>query len=148
MNFLRVINSSRRQLHMTTLKYFSSEMNNEIMSSPKYPDLIIAKPRRRSDESFKEKKARLVYQSRKRGMLENDLLLSTFAAKYLGQFNETQLAEYDRLINEPSNDWDIYKWAVGAIDIPKDYDSDVFQLFKKHVENSQKETRFKQPDLY
>lgn len=27
--------------------------------------------------------------------------------------SETQLVQYDRLINEPSNDWDIYYWATG-----------------------------------
>lgn len=26
---------------------------------------------------------------------------------------ENQLKQYDRLINEPSNDWDIYYWATG-----------------------------------
>lgn len=39
---------------------------------------------------------RLLYQSRKRGMLENDLLLSTFAAKYLETFTEQQIEQYDR----------------------------------------------------
>lgn len=27
--------------------------------------------------------------------------------------SEIQLQQYDRLINEPSNDWDIYYWATG-----------------------------------
>lgn len=27
--------------------------------------------------------------------------------------SEKQLQQYDRLINEPSNDWDIYYWATG-----------------------------------
>lgn len=26
--------------------------------------------------------------------------------------SEIQLQQYDRLINEPSNDWDIYYWAT------------------------------------
>lgn len=39
---------------------------------------------------------RLIYQSRKRGMLENGLLLSTFAAKFLGQMSDKQLQEYDK----------------------------------------------------
>lgn len=39
---------------------------------------------------------RLLYQSRKRGMLENDLILSTFAHKYLNKLNEKQIDEYDR----------------------------------------------------
>ncbi|CAG0925693.1 unnamed protein product, partial [Notodromas monacha] len=65
------------------------------------------------NEPTQTKRARLLYQSRKRGMLENGLLLSTFADKYLGNMTETQLKDYDRLINLPSNDWDIYYWAVG-----------------------------------
>lgn len=28
--------------------------------------------------------------------------------------SERQLNLYDRLINEPSNDWDIYYWATGT----------------------------------
>lgn len=39
---------------------------------------------------------RLIYQSRKRGMLENGLLLSTFAKKYLNDFDDEQLRLYDR----------------------------------------------------
>uniref|UniRef100_A0AAQ4S7I2 Succinate dehydrogenase assembly factor 2, mitochondrial n=1 Tax=Gasterosteus aculeatus aculeatus TaxID=481459 RepID=A0AAQ4S7I2_GASAC len=59
------------------------------------------------------KKRRLLYESRKRGMLENCILLSLFAKRYLNTMNENQLQQYDRLINEPSNDWDIYYWATG-----------------------------------
>ena len=57
---------------------------------------------------------RLLYQSRKRGMLENGLLLSGFAGKFLQQMEEPQLTLYDRLINIPSNDWEIYYWATGT----------------------------------
>lgn len=32
--------------------------------------------------------------------------------------NEQQLNLYDRLINEPSNDWDIYYWATGRVQLP------------------------------
>lgn len=46
-------------------------------------------------------------------MLENGLLLSTFAHRYLQTMNEEQLSMYDRLINLPSNDWEIYYWATG-----------------------------------
>ena len=46
-------------------------------------------------------------------MLENGLLLSNFAARYLGEMKEPQLSVYDKLINQPSNDWEIYYWATG-----------------------------------
>lgn len=49
-------------------------------------------------------------QSRKRGILESDLLLSTFAATCLGKMSRAQLEEYDRFLDE--NDWDIYYWAT------------------------------------
>lgn len=38
---------------------------------------------------------------------------SLFAKRYLNTMSEIQLQQYDRLINEPSNDWDIYYWATG-----------------------------------
>lgn len=49
-------------------------------------------------------------QSRKRGILESDLLLSTFADVYLSKMTPEQLQEYDSFLDE--NDWDIYYWAT------------------------------------
>lgn len=49
-------------------------------------------------------------QSRKRGTLESDLLLSTFASTNLPHMTPTQLTAYDHFLDE--NDWDIYYWAT------------------------------------
>jgi hypothetical protein len=49
-------------------------------------------------------------QSRKRGILETDLLLSTFADVKLPILIRPQLEEYDRFLNE--HDWDIYYWCT------------------------------------
>jgi succinate dehydrogenase flavin-adding protein (antitoxin of CptAB toxin-antitoxin module) len=49
-------------------------------------------------------------QSRKRGTLESDLLLSTFAAANLSSMDRSQLEQYDFFLDE--NDWDIYYWAT------------------------------------
>ncbi|KAL2115731.1 hypothetical protein VTJ04DRAFT_9986 [Mycothermus thermophilus] len=67
-------------------------------------------PLRRTGEDPATMRARLLYQSRKRGTLESDLLLSTFAAEHLQTMTPSQLAEYDRFLDE--NDWDIYYWAT------------------------------------
>lgn len=90
---------------------------------------------------------RLLYQSRKRGMLENDLLLSTFAAKYLKKMTAEQIAMYDTLINKPSNDWDIYNWALGSKPTPPEYENEIMDMFRKHVKNDLKEKRIRMPDL-
>lgn len=67
-------------------------------------------PLRRHGEDDKTKRARLLYQSRKRGTLESDLLLSTFASTRLATMTTRQLDQYDLLLDE--NDWDIYYWAT------------------------------------
>ncbi|KAJ5679609.1 Succinate dehydrogenase assembly factor 2 [Penicillium macrosclerotiorum] len=67
-------------------------------------------PLKRVGEDATTMRARLLYQSRKRGILESDLLLSTFADVYLGTMTHEQLQEYDRFLDE--NDWDIYYWAT------------------------------------
>ncbi|XP_059610470.1 succinate dehydrogenase assembly factor 2-A, mitochondrial [Phlebotomus argentipes] len=101
----------------------------------------------KENESLAVQKARLLYQSRKRGMLENDLLLSTFAGKYLQQMTPEQTKLYDRLINGPSNDWDIYYWATEKKPIPTEYDNEIMTLLREHVKNAPREVRSKQPDL-
>jgi succinate dehydrogenase flavin-adding protein (antitoxin of CptAB toxin-antitoxin module) len=54
-------------------------------------------------------------QSRKRGTLESDLLLSTFAATHLPTMSSELLDQYDRLLDE--NDWDLYYWATQNEDL-------------------------------
>ncbi len=60
-------------------------------------DSALVKPLDRSQELEPQKRARLLYQSRKRGMLENDLLLSTFAQRYLKEWKLQELEEYDKV---------------------------------------------------
>ncbi|PPJ50629.1 hypothetical protein CBER1_05756 [Cercospora berteroae] len=67
-------------------------------------------PLRRTGEDVNTMRARLVYQSRKRGTLESDLLLSTFADANLGTMTTKQLQQYDLFLDE--NDWDIYYWTT------------------------------------
>jgi succinate dehydrogenase flavin-adding protein (antitoxin of CptAB toxin-antitoxin module) len=67
-------------------------------------------PLRRTGEDGNTLRARLLYQSRKRGTLESDLLLSTFADANLPHMTMEQLRQYDVFLDE--NDWDIYYWAT------------------------------------
>lgn len=88
--------------------------------------------------------------------------------------NEEQLNRYDRLINEPSNDWDIYYWATGtcgrtlghgggtwgqhgadlspvlpseAKPTPAEFDTDVMAMLREFAKNRNREQRLRQPDL-
>lgn len=99
------------------------------------------------NETTDVKRARLLYQSRKRGMLENDLLLGTFVDKYLFSWDSQLLSQYDKLINCPYSDWDIYYWAIGSRPVPPEYDNEIMSLLQNHVQNKSKEKRIRQPDL-
>uniref|UniRef100_A0AAQ5BH90 Succinate dehydrogenase assembly factor 2, mitochondrial n=5 Tax=Catarrhini TaxID=9526 RepID=A0AAQ5BH90_HUMAN len=101
----------------------------------------------RTDESIETKRARLLYESRKRGMLENCILLSLFAKEHLQHMTEKQLNLYDRLINEPSNDWDIYYWATEAKPAPEIFENEVMALLRDFAKNKNKEQRLRAPDL-
>ncbi|XP_037545393.1 succinate dehydrogenase assembly factor 2, mitochondrial [Nematolebias whitei] len=99
------------------------------------------------DEPIGIKRRRLLYESRKRGMLENCILLSLFAKRYLNTMTYSQLQQYDRLINEPSNDWDIYYWATEAQPTPEVYQGEVMDLLQDFTKNKNHEQRFDAPGL-
>ncbi|ELU05366.1 hypothetical protein CAPTEDRAFT_201349 [Capitella teleta] len=124
--------------------FLTSEPPTPDFENPPIPQY---KPRT-LNEPFEQKQARLVYQSRKRGMLENGLLLSTFASKFLKKLTPDQLDLYDNLINKPTNDWEIYHWVTGKTETPVEYDTEVMNMLKEHAKNEEKEERFVQPDLY
>lgn len=80
-------------------------------------------------------------------MLENDLLLSTFIAKYLKGMDAKLTDQYDKLINGVTNDWEIYYWATETKPTPAEYDNEIMKMLKEHVANAQREKRLRQPNL-
>ncbi|KAG9319682.1 hypothetical protein KVV02_007784 [Mortierella alpina] len=86
------------------------------------------------DESLQTIRARLTYQARKRGILETDLLLSTFAKEFLGNMTIDECRRFDKFLDEP--DWDIYYWVTGKKEVPERWKGDaVFEKIVKHAKN-------------
>jgi len=108
-------------------------------------DSFLPEPIDRSHETPEVTRSRLLYQSRKRGILETDLLLSTFAKKNLANMTETEMKEYDKLLDEP--DWEIYYWATQRKPAPEEWkDSRILARLKEHVKNEGK-VILRMPDL-
>lgn len=101
---------------------------------------------RMREEKAHVKRKRLEWQSRKRGITECDLLLGTFAYKYLADFTMDELLAYDRIINATSEkfrsldlsslynfiaydptvtEWDLYYWFTEARAYPSELVKDV-----------------------
>ncbi|KAL5110481.1 Succinate dehydrogenase assembly factor 2 mitochondrial [Taenia crassiceps] len=102
----------------------------------------------RLGESVATKRSRLLYESRKRGNLENGILLSSFADKHLCEMTEEQLRTYDHLINTPECDWDIFYWVVGEKEAPDEYKSDVLEMLQRHARNHGRDLRNQQPGIH
>jgi succinate dehydrogenase assembly factor 2 len=68
-----------------------------IASSTSNPDLPRPIPVPRHNESIDTLRVRLLYQARKRGTLESDLLLSTFANDNLDLLTGSELRELDKV---------------------------------------------------
>ena len=52
-----------------------------------------------------------------------------------------------RLINLPSNDWEIFYWAVGQKETPEDFDNVIMDMLKEHAKNNDRESRVVMPEL-
>ncbi|KAJ1311219.1 hypothetical protein OPQ81_009719 [Rhizoctonia solani] len=101
---------------------------------------LLPPPIPRPNESLSALRARLVYQTRKRGTLESDLLLSTFAKEHLPKMSEQELKEFDQLLDEP--DWDIYYWAIDKKKPPAKWEGTaLLDKLRTHAKNEGKVVR-------
>ncbi|KAK9363282.1 Flavinator of succinate dehydrogenase-domain-containing protein [Lipomyces starkeyi] len=144
-SYWSTLSVASQALHTTCIR------RNEQSTKPSGPtDIQIEfkiEPLPRPGESIEHKRARLLYQSRKRGILETDLLLSRFAKTYLNSFNAEQLEEYDRFLDE--YDWDIYYWVTDNPQrtVPERWqNSEIFKLLQTQVQAQGSEI-LRMPDL-
>ncbi|ODV97229.1 hypothetical protein PACTADRAFT_74775 [Pachysolen tannophilus NRRL Y-2460] len=129
----------------------SSSLGLKAVSNGKLKDaevVIKIDPIPRPNEPIETKRKRLLYQSRKRGILESDLLLSRFAKKYLNDMTLEEMVEYDQLLDE--TDWDIYYWATRNYDVtplPEQWkNSKILSRLQEMSENKEKEV-LRMPEL-
>ncbi|GAA5835520.1 hypothetical protein JCM11251_002954 [Rhodosporidiobolus azoricus] len=102
-------------------------------------------PEGRDNEPTETLRKRLVYESRKRGILEMDLILSTFAKERLPEMNDRELREYDRFLTLP--DWTIFYYVTGKAQAPEPWrSSEVLKGLLEHSANKGKTVR-RMPDL-
>ena len=64
-------------------------------------------------------------------MLENDLLLGSFAQKHLQSLDDKLLTQYELLLLQP--DPDIFNWVSEKIPTPPEHDNEVMNMLKKHI---------------
>jgi antitoxin CptB len=85
----------------------------------------------RSSEGLDVRRRRLLFRAWRRGVRETDLIVGRFADAFIDKFDDTQLGDFERLI-EVSNA-ELYAWVVGSEAVPSDYETTVLrQLIAFH----------------
>src|ERR1700722_5898837 len=98
---LHILSSSRRQFCATAATrrdpWPLPHTPEHVAATPTPPPDSLIVPVRAHAEDVTLLRARLTYQSRKRGILETDLLLSTFARDHLPSMAEPELRDCDQV---------------------------------------------------
>ncbi|MBF0267205.1 MAG: succinate dehydrogenase assembly factor 2 [Alphaproteobacteria bacterium] len=78
------------------------------------------------------RKKRLLFQSRHRGMNENDLLIGSFAAAHLPDMGEAEMDEFESLLAEL--DIDLFGWITAQRDVPEHRQTPLMQKIQAFVQ--------------
>lgn len=73
---------------------------------------------------------KLQFRSWHRGTREMDLLMGSFADRYLPNFDARQLAQYAAILE--LSDPDLYNWITQKEPVPTELHSDVMDLLLQH----------------
>lgn len=72
------------------------------------------------------KRQKLLHRCKNRGFKEIELLLVEFGRTYLDRMNDDQLDLFATLLD--CEDPDLYDWIMGNKEIPKEFESSVWQM--------------------
>jgi antitoxin CptB len=82
-----------------------------------------------ADAGSKEaRRKKLLFRAQRRGFKEVDLIFGTFAAAELAGLSETELDQFEALLDAP--DTHVYDWFRGAAEPDAQYDTPVFHRMK------------------
>ncbi|MGH6761586.1 MAG: succinate dehydrogenase assembly factor 2 [Phyllobacterium sp.] len=71
------------------------------------------------------RRKRILFRSWHRGMREADLILGQFADKHIAELSESDLQDYENLLEVL--DRDLLKWILGEEPTPESFDTPVFR---------------------
>lgn len=83
-----------------------------------------------TEEPTENWRKRLTFRAWHRGTREMDLLMGSFAEKYINDFDRTDLAFFEEILM--NNDPDVYDWINGRKKAPADLSSKVLDLLLAH----------------
>ena len=71
---------------------------------------------------------RILFRSWHRGVREMDLILGRFIDAQIASLSESELDDYERLLEAP--DADVFSWLTGEVETPSLYDTPVLRKIR------------------
>ncbi len=84
----------------------------------------------RSSAGLDERRKRLLYRAWHRGTREMDLIMGRFADAFIGELNDLELDQFERLTEQP--DPEMYNWISGEKPVPAEFDTALFRRMRDY----------------
>lgn len=81
-----------------------------------------------SESPAERRRARLRFRAQRRGFKEVDLIFGAFAEEFLPGLNETELDQFEALLDAP--DQDVFAWLQDQASVPAAFDTPVYARLK------------------
>jgi antitoxin CptB len=82
-----------------------------------------------SGDGLDVRKRRLLFRAWHRGMREMDLIMGQFADHAIAGLGDSDLVEFERLIDVP--DRDLLAWVTGEVAVPAPFDTALFRRLRQ-----------------
>jgi len=83
----------------------------------------------RSSEGLNERRRKLLFRSWHRGIREMDLIMGGFADAFIASMTDSELDQFERLLDVP--DQEIYSWFTGEGAIPAQFNGDLLRRMRE-----------------
>jgi antitoxin CptB len=82
-----------------------------------------------SSAALDERRRRILFRAWRRGMREMDLLMGRFADAHLPAMSDSELSEFERLLDAP--DPQVLAWITGEEATPSEFDTPLMARLRK-----------------
>ncbi len=82
----------------------------------------------RSSDGLDTRRRKALLRAWRRGMRETDLIMGRFADAHLAALNDSELADYERLLDV--RDQELLGWVTGEFPVPAEYDTTLFRRLR------------------
>ena len=87
-----------------------------------------SEPLPRGSAGLDERRRRILFRSRHRGMREMDLIMGGFADSQVASLLSEEVDAFEILLDLP--DHDVFSWLTGEVAVPPEHDTPVFRRLK------------------